>query len=69
MAATFAQVRREIDPVAMVSWVKNGYLNLSQGQVFDATEHSMLEQVAKKKLEGGILDDMHMHLECDIPNL
>ncbi len=69
MAATFAQVRREIDPVAMVSWVKNGYLNLSQGQVFNATECSMLERAAEKELEGGILDDMCIHLEHNIPNL
>ncbi len=69
MAATFAWMEREVDPAVTVSQVKNRYFYLSQGQVFDATEHSMLEQVAKKKLEGGILDNMGVHPERDIPNL
>jgi hypothetical protein len=29
MAATFVRVRREVDPVAIVSQVKNGYFYLS----------------------------------------
>jgi hypothetical protein len=29
----------------------------------------MLERSAKKELEGGILDNVGMHSECNIPNL
>ena len=69
MAVTFAQAGGEVDPVATVSWVKNGYLDLSRGQVFDVTERSTLKRATKEKLEGGILDDVGMHSEHNIPNL
>jgi hypothetical protein len=69
MAVTFARARGEVDSAATVSWVKNGYLNLPRGQVFNVAERRMLERMTKKKLEGGVLDDVSMHSEHDIPNL
>jgi hypothetical protein len=69
MAATFARAGGEVDPAATVSRVENRYLDLSRGQVFDATERNTLKGATQEKLEGGVLDDVGVHTERNIPDL
>ena len=69
MAAAFAWTGVEVDSAVAVSWVKNRYFDLSRGHIFDAAEGHLLEGVAEEELEGGVLNDMCMHLEQNISDL